>query len=219
MLQEIKALIKQGTWEIVEKSEATGTIIPGTWVLRRKWTPSGLIKKLKARWCVRGDLQDPVDDVFAPVVQWSTIRMLLYFTLLFGLKTKSIDFSNAFVQAALKDPIFVHLPRGFHHANPNACLKLKKSLYGISQAPRLWFENLLDKLLARGLCQSKLDPCLFYSKTVYLVVYVDDVILASKSTAEIDKLIASLRVDSECELSSFLGITVERNASNKPICS
>jgi Reverse transcriptase (RNA-dependent DNA polymerase) len=108
MNKEIMSLVTQGTWEVVPRSQATAVgqkIIPGTWVLHRKRKPDGSISKLKARWCVRGDLQDSQDNTFAPVVRWETIRMLLYFSLFFGLKTKSIDFSNAFVQATLKDPI------------------------------------------------------------------------------------------------------------------
>jgi hypothetical protein len=223
MNKEIMSLVAQGTWELVPQSEATAAgqkIIPGTRVLCRKFKPNGSISKLKARWCVRGDLQELQDNTFAPVVRWETIRMLLYFSLFFGLKTKSIDFSNAFVQAILNDPIYVHLPRGFWHEGSNdICCKLKKSLYGITQAPRLWFEHLHDKLVARGFHQSRYDPCLFYSKEVYLVVYVDDVILVSRSEATIDHLIESLKVDSqltdEGELSSFLGIQVTKDIPNK----
>jgi hypothetical protein len=42
-------------------------------VLRRKRTPDGEIKKLKARLCVRGDLQEGVFDTFAPVVSWTSV--------------------------------------------------------------------------------------------------------------------------------------------------
>jgi Reverse transcriptase (RNA-dependent DNA polymerase) len=216
MNKEIMSLVTHGTWEIIPKTAATGSIIPGTWVLRRKRKPDGSIKSLKARWCVRGDLQGQVDNTFAPVVQWSTIRMLLYFTLFFGMVTKSIDFSNAFVQAKLDESIFVHLPRGFSHDDgQDVCLKLLKSLYGISQAPRLWFDHLRDKLLKCGLRQSSLDPCLFYGNNIYLVVYVDDVIIASKDEKAIDALIAKLKTTSDFtddgELSSFLGIDVTRD--------
>lgn len=220
MQKEISALIGQDTWDVVKKSEATGKIIPGTWTLRRKRLPDGTIKSLKARWCVRGDLQEPVGDTFAPVVMWSTIRLLMYFTLFFGLKTRCVDFSNAFVQAPLDDPIFIHLPRGFHsNTEDDVCLRLKKSLYGLTQAPQLWFEHLKGKLLKRGFTQSNLDPCLFYSDSILLVVYVDDIILASRDDTAFDRLIADLQLDSnltdEGELTAFLGIQVTRDATEK----
>jgi Reverse transcriptase (RNA-dependent DNA polymerase) len=111
MNKEIMLLVTQGSLEVVPRSEATAAQkrIPGTWVLRRKRKPDGFISKLKARWCVRGNLQESQHDTFAPVVRWETIHMLLYFSLFFGLKTKSIDFSNAFVQATLNDPTYIHI--------------------------------------------------------------------------------------------------------------
>jgi hypothetical protein len=66
---------------------------------------------------------------------WSTIRFLLDFALTFGWTTCSIDFASAFVQAKLKDPVRIHLPRGFHSAKgTGTCLRLNKSLYGFSVA-------------------------------------------------------------------------------------
>ena len=220
MNKEITSLIAQGTWEVVRRSDARTQILPGTWTLRRKRNPDGTLKGLKARWCVRGDLQPPVADTYAPVVQWSTIRLVLYFTLFFNLSTRCIDFSNAFVQAPLTDPIYVHLPRGFHSTDDrDVCLKLKKSLYGITQAPRLWYEHLKAKLEKRGFKQSRLDPCLFYSKSVMLVIWVDDVVMASRDPASLDRLIADLKTDSdltdEGELTAFLGIQVQRDIAGK----
>jgi hypothetical protein len=218
MHKEISSLIKQGTWEIVPKSTADSKILPGTWTLRRKRNPDGTIKSLKARWCVRGDLQESVPETFAPVVAWATVRLLLYFTLFFGLHTRCIDFSNAFVQAPLDTPIYVHLPRGYRHdGDQDVCLKLVKSLYGIAQAPRLWFEHLKAKLERRGFKQSRLDPCLFYSGSIYLVCYVDDIVMASSDMAALEMLIQDLKADSdlteEGELSAFLGIQVQREES------
>ena len=215
MHKEITSLIKQGTWEIVSKSSATTKILPGTWTLRRKRHPDGRIKSLKARWCVRGDLQEPMENTFAPVVMWSTVRLLMYFTLFFKLHTRCIDFSNAFVQAALDEPIYVHLPRGYQSdSEQDVCLKLTKSLYGLVQAPRLWFDHLKAKLETRGFTQSSLDPCLFYCKTAVLVCYVDDIIMAGPESNVLDALVADLKVDAdlteEGELAAFLGIQVSR---------
>ena len=68
---EIQSLEKNGTWKEVSISEAKTRILPGTWVFRRKRTPDGTISKYKARYCVRGDLQEVIQDTFAPVVAWS----------------------------------------------------------------------------------------------------------------------------------------------------
>jgi Reverse transcriptase (RNA-dependent DNA polymerase) len=151
---------------------------------------------------------------------WSTVRLVMYFTLLFSLSTRCIDFSNAFVQADLTEPIYVHLPCGFHSTtNDQVCLKLKKSLYGISQAPKLWFEHLTRKLKQRGFRQSRLDPCLFYTGSILLVCYVNNIIMASRDPKALDHLVADLKKDSDLtdkgELATFLGIQVKRDATSK----
>jgi hypothetical protein len=58
MAQEIQQLEDHGTWEQVQISDAKTKILSLTWVLRRKRSPDGEIKKLKARICMRGDLQE-----------------------------------------------------------------------------------------------------------------------------------------------------------------
>jgi hypothetical protein len=73
MAQEIQQLEDHGTWEQVPISDAKTKILPLTWVLRRKQSPDGEIKKLKPRICVRGDLQEGDYVTFAPVV-WELIQ-------------------------------------------------------------------------------------------------------------------------------------------------
>jgi hypothetical protein len=63
---EIASLEKNGTWKEVPISQAVTRILPGTWVFRRKRTPDGAISKYKARYCVRGDLQETEVEAFAP---------------------------------------------------------------------------------------------------------------------------------------------------------
>ncbi|MGH3053369.1 MAG: reverse transcriptase domain-containing protein, partial [Gaiellaceae bacterium] len=215
MAEEISGLQRQGTWSVIKKAEASGKILPGTWTFRRKRRPDGTIKKYKARYCVRGDLQEKVEDSWAPVAMWSTVRLVMFFSLFFRYHTRCIDFSNAFVQAVLNDPIFIHLPRGYYSTTgDDVCLKLHKSLYGITQAPKLWYEHLTGALMRRGFTQSRLDPCLFYRGSIILVIYVDDCLLASKDDADLVKLIAELKEDfdltEEGEISEYLGINVAR---------
>ena len=73
---------------------------------RIKRFPTGLIQKFKDRFCVRGDKQvEGVDffDTYAPVVSWTTIRLLIVLKGYLGLATKQVDFSNAFAQENVKD--------------------------------------------------------------------------------------------------------------------
>jgi hypothetical protein len=73
-----------GTWLEVPITEATDKILPGTWAYRCKHSPDGEIKKYKARYCVRGDLQEGVFNTYSPLVSWSMVWVLLVFALTFG---------------------------------------------------------------------------------------------------------------------------------------
>jgi len=132
-------------------------------------------------------------------------------------ETCSIDFSNAFVQAKLKEPIWIHLPRGFRTAGPaKTCLRLIRSQYGISEAPRLWYEHLLKALLDLGLKQCQHDQCLFYKTNLLIVLYVDDAGIAAPATKYIDEFISSLEtkgftLTKEGTFSEFLGIKFTEN--------
>jgi Reverse transcriptase (RNA-dependent DNA polymerase) len=211
MQDEVKALESQGTWDEVPKSDAKDKIIPGTWVFRRKRSPDGDIKKYKARFCVRGDLQEGVFETYAPVVSWSSVRIFLVVALTLGWDTLSIDFSNAFVQAKLDKPVWIYPPRGFGSKVSDCCLRLKKSLYGLTVAPRLWYQHLFSALIDEGFTQSAHDPCFLYRHDVMIVVYVDDAGIASSNSKAIATLISNLenrgfQLTQEGTFSDFLGI-------------
>ena len=216
-LKEIMALEEKGTWIEVDIQDVPSqeTILPGTWVFRRKRTPDGTIKKFKGRYCVRGDLQVGDFETFAPVVAFSTVRLFLILSLKFNWCTCSIDFANAFVQAELKDPVWIHLPRGFRTTQTTkTCLQLKKSLYGLSVAPRLWNLHLFEAIKSLGFIQSKIDPCLMMKADIFLVFFCDDAGVAAKSESVIDKLVRDLveqgfELTREESFSEFLGIKYE----------
>jgi hypothetical protein len=219
---EIKSLEMQGTWIVRKRANLPqdAHVLPGTWTFKRKRHPDGRLMKHKARFCVRGDLQKQVGETFAPVVQWSTVRMLMTLTLAFDLHTRCIDFSNAFVQADLPKPIYIHLPMGFKppDGSDDSILELKKSLYGLCEAPKLWFDHLSEKLTspAMNFKQSKFDPCLFYRNGCFLLCFVDDVVLASRDASELEAVIEEIKglgfkLTEEGELSEFLGIKIERH--------
>ena len=73
--------------------------------------------------------------------------------------------------------------------------KLKKSLYGQAEAARLWYEKLRNGFFECGFVTSKVDPCLFMSKTVICVVYVDDCLFWERSQSDIDNVMKSFNED------------------------
>jgi len=105
-------------------------------------------------------------ETYAPVVQWTTIRLMFILEILLGLKLKQGDVTCAFLHADLGpgENVYVDMPLGFAQYSKdgtNKSLKLKKTLYGLWQSPQAFWKYITKKLETCGLEQSKFDPCLF----------------------------------------------------------
>jgi hypothetical protein len=95
---------------------------------------------------------------------------------------------------------------------------LDKALYGLKQAPHAWYARLCGKLTRLGFVASKADTSLFfYHKrcyTLFVIVYVDDIIVASSSKEATDALLRDLQAEFALkdlgDLHYFLGIEVKR---------
>ena len=226
MYNEIATLNNLKAWEVVPRT-AEMTVLPSTWAFRIKRFPTGLVRKLKARICVMGNRQVDVDpfECFAPVVAWSTVRMMLLLSVILNLHTVQVDYTSAFCQAPVKEDIFVTLPRGWKTLNQmgvNAgfeedhVLKLRRSLYGLRQSPKNFYDHLKERLESIGFRQSKCDSCLFLKGDVTCLVYVDDCLFFSRTKELLDDTLTDLK-DADMELSreddvaGFLGVLLTRN--------
>jgi len=183
------------------------------------------IYKWRARLNVHGGKQTygiNFWETYAPVVQWSSIRLFLIIALLNGWHTRQIDFVLAYPQADIETELFMEIPQGFHFGGSRQthCLRLKKNIYGTRSAGRTWNKHLHNGLVERGYKQSLVDHCVYYKGATVFLVYVDDGIYAGPDSAEIDELIASLGKDDKCEITfkvtdegeidDYLGVKVER---------
>jgi histone deacetylase 1/2 len=110
-------------------------------------------------------------------------------------------------------------PPGFEKGDQLIC-KLDKALYGLKQAPRAWYARLSTKLHQLGFTPSKCDTSLFFlakpEVTMFVLVYVDDIIVASSTQATVLGLLQQLRGDFALkdlgDLHYFLGIEVKKVA-------
>ena len=115
MVKELKILRDLGPFKMMSRPRGAN-ILDSTWDFRKKRYPDRLLKKLKARLCVRGDQQvDGVDviETFAPVVALITVRILMVLPMILNLETQQVDYTNAFYKAPLDQTVFVELPAGF----------------------------------------------------------------------------------------------------------
>ena len=108
------------------------------------------------------------------MVQQATVRLILILQCIIGLQSQSIDFTNDFSQADIPsgEPVFIELPSDFNSdgGQHDVVLKLKKSLYGQTEAAHLWYKKLRNGLLERSFLMRKVNPCLFMSKTIICLV-------------------------------------------------
>lgn len=212
---EIADLEAKDAWDEVPLAQATSQVVPLVWTFRIKRSPDGEVKKLKARICKRGDLENLDEDTYCPTVAWPTVRLFLVLAMTLKWVTVSVDWANAFIQTPLKQPEFVGLPQGFRsRLGQSSCLRLKKSLYGSVLAPKRWYEYLRDTLLDMGLKQCPHDKCMFYKKDLLMVLYVDDAGIAAPKRSIIDDLVEDLRsrgfeLDIEGDFNEYLGIKID----------
>jgi hypothetical protein len=215
--KEIKSLEENHTCEEVDVAEVKTKILPGTSAVRRKHTSDGVISKFKDRYCVRGDLQEGKFETYAPVVAFSTVRLLLVvLAMTLDWCTCSIDFSNAFVQVVLDEPVWIHLARGFNSTRRGTvknCLRLcrSQSVRGLSVPPKLWYEHLFAFFIKDGFKQSEDDKCLLFKKDMLVILYVDDGGIAAVRKQDIADLIqqltdANFKLTRQGSFSKFLGI-------------
>jgi hypothetical protein len=160
------------------------------------------------------------DETFSPVVKPVTIRIVLTIALSKSWPIHQLDVHNAFLHGDLNETVYMHQPLGFcdfHH--PDYVCRLTKSLYGLKQATRAWYQCFHDYVSTIGFQHSISDHSIFIyrqqSNMAYILLYVDDIILIS-STHALRKSIMSLLASEFAmkdlgPLSYFLGIVVSRH--------
>ncbi|XP_057514981.1 uncharacterized mitochondrial protein AtMg00810-like [Actinidia eriantha] len=219
MLEEYGALIAQGTWTLV--SPPTGVSPIGCkWVFRIKRNFDGSIARYKARLVAQGfQQQEGLDytETFSPVVKQRTIRVMLSLALHHGWPVKQLDVSNAFLHGFLQEDVYMKQHHGYIDAlYPQHVCKLKKALYDLKQAPRAWYDMFSKSLLAQDFINSMSDSSLFIfnkgSDIIYILVYVDDILITGSSSSLIESIISnmssSFALKNLGSLHYFLGIEV-----------
>ena len=184
-------------------------------------TSDGTLNRFKARLVVKGfhQLQGfDFNETFSPVIKPITIRLILSLVVTYHWTIQQLDVNNTFLNGALDEEVYMQQPQGFESPDSSLVCKLNNALYGLKQAPRQWFERLKATLLTLGFTYSKCDPSLFtYTKNkqiVYLLVYVDDIIVTGNSFDLVLQLVQKLNYVFSLkhlgDLDYFLGIEVKK---------
>ncbi|KAK1650639.1 hypothetical protein QYE76_068444 [Lolium multiflorum] len=223
MEDEHAALLRNNTWTLVP-SPSGRNIIGSRWVFKLKHKADGSIDKYKARLVAQGFTQRyGLDylDTYSPVVKHATVRLVLALAVARNWCVRQLDISNAFLHGVLEETAYMRQPPGFEDsAHPDYVCKLHKSIYGLKQSPRAWYSRLSDLLHQLGFVAAKTDTSLFVFRqagvTVYMLVYVDDIVVVSScaraSASLIQRLGETFPVKDLGPLHYFLGIEVVRDS-------
>ena len=141
---------------------------------------------------VKGSLQGEVENTFAPVVDFSTVRTVLTAAIRKGLVIQQMDVKTAFHHGDIDDDVYVSPRSGLDICRSGEVLKLRKGFYGLKEAPRLWNDNwksIMDAMEFKALLS---DECIFVKRDIWLLLYVDDIIVIGPSTKSIDVVKLSL---------------------------
>lgn len=189
---EFETIEKNNTWTLTDLP-AGHKAIGVKWVYKLKRDTDGKVVKHKARIVVKGYVQRKgidYDEVFAPVVRLETICLLLALSAKENWTVHHLDVKSAFLNGELNEEVYVTQPEGFlKKGQEHKVYKLKKTLYGLRQAPRAWNAKLDECLRGLGFkkCLHEQDVYTKCKKGNMLIVgvYVDELLVAGSSECEI----------------------------------
>jgi hypothetical protein len=200
MEEEYAALLANHTWDLVPCPPGTN-VVTSKWLFCHKLTSDGSLARYKARWVLQGFTQClgvDYDETFNPVIKFATVRTILTLVLSRDWAIHQLDVKNAFLHGTLMETVYCSQPTGFvDEAHPDLVCRLNRSLYGLKQAPRAWYSRFTSYLASIGIVKAKSDMSLFIYRhgddTVFLLLYIDDIVLTASTTDLLHRMIVTLQ--------------------------
>ncbi|RVX14359.1 Retrovirus-related Pol polyprotein from transposon TNT 1-94 [Vitis vinifera] len=225
MVDEMASLHSNGTWDLVVLPSGKSTV-SCRWVYAIKVGPDGQVDRLKARLVAKGYTQvygSDYGDTFSPVAKIASIRLLLSMAAMCSWPLYQLDIKNAFLHGDLAEEVYMEQPPGFVAQGESGLVcRLRRSLYGLKQSPRAWFSRFSSVVQEFGMLRSTADHSVFYhhnslGQCIYLVVYVDDIVITGSDQDGIQKLKQHLFTHFQTKdlgkLKYFLGIEIAQSSS------
>lgn len=176
-------------------------VLRGFWIFRVKPMPHGQPNKYKSRFVVMGNLQEEgVDfhETFSPTGKPSSLRLLIAIASIHGWEIHQMDAVTAFLNGDLSEEIFMEQPEGYRKLGEDSKVcRLNKSLYGLRQSPKIWYDEVVAFLLKSNFHQCEIDPCTYIranndkSKITAIYVHVDDMAITGNDIQTFKEEISS----------------------------
>ncbi|GKD86689.1 retrovirus-related pol polyprotein from transposon TNT 1-94 [Tanacetum coccineum] len=149
------------------------------WIYKVKTDEFGRVLKNKARLVAQGFSQEEgidFEESFAPVARIEVIRIFVANAANKNMMIFQMDVKKTFLNGELKEEVYISQPEGFvDQENPSHMYKLKKALYSLKQAPRVWYDMLSSFLISQHFSKGAVDPTLFTWKAGKRLITVQNV--------------------------------------------
>jgi len=198
MNKEMEAIRKNKTWRLTERP-GSRRVLKGKWVFKVKndvdkngnnTTRHKAFLCFMRNWQIKGL---DFNETFAPVAKFTTIRCILAMTAANGWELHQMDVKTAFLNGDLDEEVYMEQPDGYVDPTyPDKVCRLLQALYGLMQAPKMWYAKLDDFLKSQGFDNIDPDACLYPQmddgEIIIVLVYVDDLLSVASSLAAIYKI-------------------------------
>ena len=223
---ELKSLAAFETFEVVDLPPSKRPV-GCKYVFKIKYKPDGTIDKYKVRLVAQGFLQQEgidYNEVFAPVVDSTSISLLLTIANHENWEIEQMDVVTAFLHGRLEEEVYMRIPPYMNIPNSaNKVLKLKGALYGLKQSSNVWGKTFERFMIKSGFKQCVLDTCIYTRGTgqsrIILGIHVDDQAIIGPNKIVIKKFKEDLATEFKMKdlgaLTHILGVEVKRDRQNK----
>uniref|UniRef100_A0A1Y1LCN3 Endonuclease n=1 Tax=Photinus pyralis TaxID=7054 RepID=A0A1Y1LCN3_PHOPY len=214
---ELNVLQENNTWTEVELPD-NRRALNSKWVFKTKICENGELQH-KARLVAKGfeQVDKNLGELYAPVAKLSTFRVFVTVATKLKLPIYQMDVRSAFLNGEIDEEVYIRLPEGLE--SNYSVGKLNKSIYGLKKSPKYWNDKFNSVMQDEGFCRSLNDYCLYIRihdhKKLYILLYVDDLLIFGTDQKEVSELKVILNRNFKIRdlgfISNYLGINVKQH--------